>query len=234
VLGHSWTPDPEITFRILDQAAMRNLVAEVLTTMLTRFRKRARSLDGGLLKGFGGRAAARGRSLFGGMAENLQGLAGNVVHAVKDEVEHSFDELVKDFVDGATRDALRGIANYLADSAHESAFAELRLGVFDVLLDTPVIQLVREADKARPMEIVDVVLAGVRSAVSAPDFVDRAEEGIARVLAEAGDGTLGAWLDEVGLRDVWAQTTTELVAQRLQAVVRTDGFEAWWRDLHAD
>lgn len=233
VLGRPWAPDAEITFRLLDQPAMRHLVAEVLTTMLTRFRKRARALDGGLLKGLGGRAAARSRSLFGGVAENLQGLAGNVVGAVKDEVEHSLDELVREFVEGATRDAVRAIAEHLAHPDHEGAFAELRVSVLDVLLDTPVQQLTHELDKAGPLDIVDVVLAGVRASVGAPDFVDRTEEALARVFEEAGDGTLGAWLDEIGLRDVWADTTTELVTQRLQAVVRTDAFEAWWRDLHS-
>jgi hypothetical protein len=44
---------------------------------------------------------------------------------------------------------------------------------------------------------------------------------------------LGAWLDEVGLRDVWADSTAELVAQRLQAVAHTEPFERWWEELFA-
>lgn len=232
VLSHPWSPDPEMAFRILDQQAMRQLVAEILTTMLTRFRKRMPGGDG-VLREFGSRAVKRSRGLFGGVAGNLQDLAGSVVGAVKEEVENSLDELVREFVETATHDALRGIASYLADPTHERAFADLRVGVLDVLLDTPVRELVRELDKARPLEIVDVVLAGVRATVGAPDFVDRAEQAIAKVLEEAGDGTLGAWLDEVGLRTAWSETTTELVAQRLRAVVKTDAFEAWWRELHA-
>ncbi|MCB9674136.1 MAG: hypothetical protein H6737_03415 [Alphaproteobacteria bacterium] len=234
VLSHEWTPDEDMVFRMLDQPAMRSLVAEILTTMLTRFRKRMRSLEPGLLKGLGGRAAKRGKSLFGGMAGNLTGLAENVVGAVKDEVEQGLDELVREFVEGATRDTVRSIAGYIAASEHQGAFADLRLGVLDVILDTPIHELVGELDKARPMELVDVVLGGVRAAISEEGFVDRAEERIAQVLDEAGDGTLGAWLDEVQLREVWAQTTTELVAQRLTAVVQTPAFEAWWRELHAD
>ncbi|MEZ4322713.1 MAG: hypothetical protein R3F61_34920 [Myxococcota bacterium] len=234
MLSHQWTPDEDMTFRMLDQPAMRALVAEILTTMLTRFRKRMKGLDSGLLKGLGGRAAKRSRSLFGGVAGNLQGLAENVVGAVKDEVEHGLDELVKEFVEGATRDAVRAIAGYIAASEHQGAFADLRLGVLDVLLDTPIHDLVSELDKARPMELVDVVLGGIRAAIAEEGFVDRAEARIAQVLDEAGDGTLGAWLDEVQLRDVWAETTTELVTQRLAAVVQTPAFEAWWAELHAD
>ena len=53
------------------------------------------------------------------------------------------------------------------------------------------------------------------------------------VLDETGDGTLAAWLEEVGLLEVWTDTTTDFIAQRLQAVVATPGFEAWWTDLHS-
>lgn len=231
LLSHPWVPDEDLTFRVLDQPAMRALVADVLTTMLTRFRSRMRSRDGGLLKGVGA-AARRSRSLFGGVAGNLQGLAENMVGAVKDEVEAGLDELVKDFVTSTTRDALRAIAAHIADPSHTKGFADLRVGVLDVVLDTPVKDLVGEVDKAGPVELLDVVLAGIRGAIAQDDFVERAEERFAQILEETGDGTLGAWLDEVELRAVWSDTTTDLVAQRLQAVVKTDAFEAWWVELH--
>jgi len=234
MLSHQWSPDEDMTFRVLDQPAMRALVADVLTTMLTRFRKKMKGLDSGFLRGFGGRAARRSKGLFGGVAGNLQGLAENVVGVVKDEVEAGLDELVREFVEGATRDAVRGIASYIASPEHQGSFADLRIGVLDVVLDTPIGDLVDELDKSRPMELVDVILAGIRAAISEEDFSERTEARIAQILDEAGDGTLGAWLDEVGLRDVWAQTTTELVAQRLIAVVQTSAFDAWWAELHAD
>ena len=63
------------------------------------------------------------------------------------------------------------------------------------------------------------------------DIVARLEARIETVLDEAGDGTLGAWLDEVGLREVWTDTTTELVADRLRAVVGSERFESWWLTL---
>jgi hypothetical protein len=230
LLAHPWTPETEITLRILDQPAMRHLVAEVLTTMLTRFRTRMANLDGGLLKTIGGRAARRSRGLFGGVAD----LADTVGRVVKEEVEHGLDEKVRDFVSGATRDAMRAIAEHLSDPAHADAFADLRVGVLDVLLDTPVGELVAEAEKARPLEILDVVIIAIRRTVQDPAFVDRAEQRIAVVLDETGDGTLAAWLEEAGLLEVWTETTTDFLAQRLRAITATDAFEAWWAALHAD
>lgn len=233
VLQQGWTPGREMTYRILDQPAMRALVADVLTGVLTRFRRRMQRMDG-KLGGLGERAAKRGRGLFGGMAGNLGGLASNVVGVVRDELEHGLDDLVKEFVAGATRDVVMNIAGYLSDPQHESAFAELRVGILDVLLDTPVDELAAEFDKVQPLEILDVVTAGFRAAASDPDFVEQTTQRIQTVMDEAGEGTLGDWLEEVELAEVWTETTTDLVAQRLQAVVATDAFEAWWIALHAE
>lgn len=228
VLRHPWTPDPGLTLRVLDQAAMRNLVASVLTRMLVRFRGRMSQLDGGVLKSIGGRAARRSRGLFGGIAE----FAEQITEVVKEEVEHGLDERVRDFVDGATRDAMKAIADYLSDPEHAEAFAELRVGVLDVLLDTSVGDLVGEVDKARPLDILDVVVLAVRQSVGDETFVDRAEERIGQLLDEAGDGTLRDWLQEVELLDVWTATTGEFLVQRLEALVGTEAFETWWTNLH--
>ncbi len=230
LLRHPWTPDAGITLRILDQPAMRALVAEVLTTMLLRFRRRMAHLDGGLLRSIGGRAARRSRGIFGGIAE----LADTVVDVVKEEVEHSLDERVRDFVADATRDAMKVIADHLADPDHAEAFGELRVSVLDVLLDTPVRDLVREVEKARPLEIYDLILVAIRQALKDPDFVDKTERRIAILLDETGDGTLAAWLEEAGLLEVWTETTAEFLTQRLQAVVDTPAFEQWWDALHAE
>lgn len=233
VLQQGWTPGKEMTYRILDQPAMRALVADVLTGVLTRFRRRMQRVDGKMLGGLGERAARKGRGLFGGVAGNLGGLASNVVGVVRDELEHGLDDLVKEFVASATRDVVMNIASYLSDPQHENAFAELRIGVLDVLLDTPVTELVAEFDKVQPLEIVDVVIAGLRATASDPDFVEQTTQRLETVMQEAGEGTLGDWLEEVELSDVWIETTTDLVTQRLQAVVSTPAFETWWKDLHA-
>jgi hypothetical protein len=233
LMGRTYAPNEELIFRIVDQPAIRNLVGVILTDTVTRFRKRVSEWDRGLLGGIGKRAASKGRGLFGNVGRNLGGLAENLVEAVKEEVDLAFDGRVTDFVTGATTEAVRTIARHAADPTHSKGFADLRLAILDVVLDTPIRELALETDKLQPEQAVDVVVAAVRSAVVDKDFVARAEERIAKILDEVGDGTLGAWLDEVGLRQVWSETTTELVTQRLQAVVGTDAFEKWWEDLHS-
>ena len=88
-----------------------------------------------------------------------------------------------------------------------------------------------EADKLDPEALVEILVSALRNAVAQDDFVTKTEERIAVVLEETGDGTLGAWLDEVGLADVWVESTTELIADRLKAVVETEPFEEWWSGL---
>lgn len=244
LLARPWSPDERLTLEILDQPALRNLVREVLEETLTRFQGRVRSLDKAGIGDIGARAAKRGRGLLGGMAQNLGGfgqvarnvggLTENLVGAVTEEFEHVVQERISEFVATATGEAIKSSARHASDPQYAKAFGELRVAILDVLLDEPIAGLVREADKTRPEELVDVIVAAVRSTVAAPDFVDVTEARVKKALDAAGDGTLGAWLDEVGLRDVWADTTTELVAARLQAVVKTDGFVSWWEQLFVE
>ncbi len=238
LLGREWSPDEELTFRILDQAAIRDVLRLVLTNGILRFRKRISDVDS-KLGGIGKRAAKRGRGLLGGLTEtvgrsNIGGMAQDLVDTLKDEVEGSLDGRVGEFARGAAKEQVRAIARYLADPEHAEAFATLRLSILDVILETPIQELMTEVDRMGPAEAMDVVFGAVHSAVAAPDFVERTEARVQALFDETGDGTLGAWLTEIELLDVWRDTTTELVAARLRAVVHTDAFEAWWAGLHAE
>jgi hypothetical protein len=228
VLARPYAPNEALTLRVIDHPAMRALVREVLEDTLTRFNRKLKSLDVG---GLGARAAGRGKSLLSGLRANIGSIGDGLVGALSDEIEGVFQERLQEFLDKATGEALKTISRHLADSSHSRSFGDLRLAVLDVVLDTPIRELASELDKTRPEEVVDVIVAAVRSAIAAPDFVDGLERRMGAAMNEVGDGTLGAWLDEVGLGEVWAETTTELVATRLQAVVAGDAFEAWWREL---
>jgi len=239
LLGREAQLGEDLTFRILDQPAIRALLREVLLTTFRGVRERVRAETAGLgdrLRAEAGRGARRGKGLFGAvgigaMADNVRGLTEGLVGAVREEFEQTLDARLGDPVRGATTEAVRTMARYLADPAHAAQLAEMRLAVFDVLLDTPVRELVAEAGDTAVADVVDVVLATLRAAVEGEGFVDRAERRIARLLAEAGDGTLGAWLEEVGLAAIWIDSTTELLSARLRAVVGTDDFAAWWAGL---
>jgi hypothetical protein len=151
---------------------------------------------------------------------------------MRDEVEGGLDNKVREFARQAAQDQVRAVAKYVADPKHADAFSQLRLSILDVLLDTPMSDMAAELDKLGPSNTIAIVANGVRGAIGTEDFVDRVEKRMAKALDEVGDGSLGAWLEEAGLLEVWTDTTTELVAARLKAVVQTEAFEAWWEALH--
>jgi hypothetical protein len=155
------------------------------------------------------------------------------VSAVRDEVEGRMDDLVQDFLAGATREGLRVVARHVADPNHAEAYARLRLSLLDGLKETEVATLAGELEKLDAGAYVDIGVRAIRDELDRPGFVDRAEERIATLLEEVGDGTLGAWLDEVGLRAAWTDSTADLLARRLSAVVRTEGFATWFEALFA-
>lgn len=225
VLGRRYVPDEELLHRLIDQPAMRALVHAVLTDTVTRFRRRVTDVEGML--GIHKPAA-------GSKARSWLGVAQNIVGAVREEVDHAFEGRIREFVDGATREAMLSIAAYLADEQHAEAFANMRLAVLDVVLETPLSQLAAEADKVGPEEVLHVVMLAIRSAVERDDFVQQLEDQVVAAMDEAGAGTFGEWLEQVELHDVWTETTRELVAERLAAAVGTDQFTAWWEQLHRD
>jgi len=234
VLGRPWSPSEDLAFRVLDQAAIRTLVRDVLVEMLHRFRQRVGKVDGGLLGGLGKKAVQGGRGLFGGLRENLGGVADGFVGAVKEEMEFALDTKVRDFARQATSEVVRLIARDLAQPDRAAAFAESRIAILDVLLDTPRSELAAEADRLEPEDAVASIAAAARAVLTRPDFAPDLEARIATILAEAGTGTLGDWLAEVNLADVWTEATADLLSRHLGRVVATETFSAWWADLHRD
>ena len=228
IVGRAWTPSEDLAYRLIEQPAVRDLMSVVLEDTVKRFAKRARSLDDDMLGGMGGRFARKGRSLGKGLLGNRAGsLAENLVSSVTDEMESVIDKRVKEFVGGATVRALKIIVSHLVDPEDAAKYAEFRLALLDVILDTPVSELAQEADKLNPEDLVDVVVGTLRSLVHQEHFVEQTAERVERAFDEVGDGTLGDWLTEVGLMDVWVESTRQLVARRLQAVVKTEAFETW-------
>lgn len=232
VLGRPFTPPRRLTERVVQQRAMRDLVSKVLEDTVSRFGRRMRATDD-KLGGLGRRASSRGRALGKGLlaAAGVADAASDLVHAVSEEFEAALERRVKDFLGDATSRALTQIVDQLSDPDRAEAMAEFRLGLLEEILDTPIQELVEDLDGLDPVGSLDVIVEALRGQVDRADFIDRTEARVQQALAEAGDGTLGAWLSEVDLRDVWIESTTELLTARLQAIVHGPGFERWWASL---
>lgn len=231
LLSRPWTPDEDMVFKLIDQAVVQDLVKEILTDGITRFYKRLRSVEKNVLGGLGSRAAKSAVRRSRGLLGNVVPAASDLMGVMAEEFEAAMEGRVDEFVARSTRDQVRRIARHVSNPDHAEAYGELRVSILDIVLDTPISRLTEEADKLDPEELVELVRRTVRGLLEDEAFVEQATQRVEALLAEAGDGTLGAWLAEVGLEDVWTQTTTELVTGRLRAVVEQDEFTAWWADL---
>jgi hypothetical protein len=221
-----YVPSEDLVLRLLDQPSLRGLVHEVLESTVKGFRERALKVDDTVLGGFGRRAARRGAGLFGGLAEDLVG-------AVADEVEAKVERRVRDFLDQATGEALRTVARHLANPKNADMHANARVGMIDAVLDTPVRDLLREADAADPEAVVDLIVEVLRDAAASEDLVARVTERLEALSAEIGEGTLEGWLRDVDLLETWRDSTVEFLATRVASTARTPEFRAYWEQLHA-
>jgi hypothetical protein len=225
LLALPWSPSEELTFRVINHPALRALVREVLSASLTRFTERLRNLDQGVLGGLGERAMRRGKGLFGGVAEGLMG-------AVRDEMGSAFDGRIKEHLGTATEEAVRAIAAWIADPAHADALAAMRLSAIDVVLDTPVRALAAEADGLSTDRVAEVVWRALTELAARDDLEPRLVTLLTQVYALADHPTLGHWLDELGLREVWTDGAARFTTDRLVELTTTPAFEAWWHELH--
>lgn len=235
LLQRDYTPSEGLARRIIGQPAVRDLIAGMLEDAVRRFARRMRALDDSA-GGLGGRAARRGRRFGKGLlaAAGVADVASDFAKSVTEELESAMETRVKAFVGEATARAADALVEDLSDPDSAQTFAEFRVALLHEVLDTPIRELVAEAEGLGPLDAVDVVREAIRAELERDGFVERAEARIASLLEETGDGTLGAWLEEVELHEVWVDTTTELVTARLRAVVDTEDFVAWWAALHAE
>lgn len=239
-LSQPWTPDPELTLRLLDQGAIRHLLKAVLEHTLMGFATRVRDLEKGVLGGVGGKAIKRGKGLFGGAKSGLGGVAGrlsgvtnvaeSLVGAVRDEVEASLERRVKGFVTEALSDAVRVLADTIASDTFAKPFSDLRLGAVDVALDTPLDRWAVEGQKIDLEKMLDVVKEALRTSILDDTFSQRVGTATRDLLREQ---SLGVWLDRWDVRKVWTDSARHLLTLRLDSITASRDFEDWWMALHA-
>ena len=232
LLARPLQPSEEIVERFLDQAAVRNMLKLVLEDAIRRFTQRARKLEEGVLGGLGGKVARRGRSFGKGLlGRRASDMAENLVHSVTDVVEQAFERRIGDFLEGATQRSMKTIARELSDPKNEETMVQFRHAIFDAALQAPVSEWAHELKGVELDEIADVLQRNLRQWVSRDDFEARIAKQLNHLLNEAGDGSLHAWLEPLGLADPWTDATTTLVRDHLKTLVETKGFELWWEHL---
>lgn len=232
ILAVPWVPSEAVALRLLRHDAMRMLVRETLSSTLTRFATRARSVDDGVLGGLGGKALQRGRGLLGSLGGSMGSAAEGLVGAVREEFEHALEQRIREFLTTATDEALKGIATWVADPAHAGPLATLRVSAWQALRATPLAELAGSAtDDPTAWEAAarDVL----RTLADRPTLDADLRSALTAARDAVGDTPVGAWAPDAPVRDALRDAAIDAVLPALHAIVASDAFAAWWADLHA-
>jgi len=198
--------------------AVREMLREQLQSFITRVSNAGSSGSSGSSGGGGLRGAiglgarafgAAGKSLLGGLAEQLQ-------------------DKVREFVDGSVEALQARIAKQLADPATAEALGKRRKKAFLKFLETKESKAAETVKKA-PHELIQGYVPQVVAHNLARTELREAVRGeVEAVLADLGKGTVGDALDTLGLRTIARD------ALRTHGLVLARGFAAspevaaWW------
>lgn len=227
-LARPYPMDQELTLRLLDHEAMRNLVRRVLRETLSNFVKKLRPgmPESRILSGIGRRAGRLTRK----PREKLGGMGDGVLGAVGGEVERQAERKVGEFVDQAVGGVLRRIAEHVCDPAHEEQFGSMRSAAGRVGLSITSETAAREIAKAD----LPAMASFVAAYLDGLSTHDRLGPWIGEVVAdEVTDLTLGDYLEQRGILDPWSDWARASLAEQTRDLAHTEEFEAWFTALLA-
>ncbi|MEN0061935.1 MAG: hypothetical protein AAGA48_07260 [Myxococcota bacterium] len=227
-VGHPFTVSEDLVFRIINQPALQALLGHVLSEAIRAVSRRL----GGQTDG---ETTPPWRGLLRSVRDNLGGVAGQIVDAVREEVDGVLDGRMTAAIQHASERAVRSVARYLADPAHAQAFAEMRAAVVNEVLSTPVSQLADEARDPSLTPLIETWVATARRLAAQTDLDARIAEDLRSALTAASSarGHLGAWLDDLELGESYLDVAAALVEPTIRQMVTRDEFARFWTDLHA-
>lgn len=224
LLRRPYTPDPAIVRPILDHAALRELLREMLFTTVMEYARRMRVPDGAM-------DALRAGPLGRGRLAQLAGAASVAARVVGGEVERQLEPRIREFVDGAISRALDVAVEFFCAPSRAEVLGAWRADSLDVALGMPAEVWRRELDRLDPEGLVEDLSGLVRALAGSAALRDQLEEAITAALEQGGGLSARDFLAGSGLEEGWRPQAEELMFQRAQALVHTPAFAGWLRGL---
>lgn len=208
---------------VVASEGVRDAVREMLREQLQSFVARvggggssgsnAPAGGGGGLRGaigLGARAfGAAGKSLLGGLAEQLQ-------------------DKVREFVDGSVEALQQRIAARLADPATAEALGKRRKKAFLKFLETKESKAAATLRNAPHDEIVGYVPTVVAHNLARKELREAVRAEVEAVLADLGKNTVGEVLDELGLRTLAREAMRTQGLRLAKSFATSPEVAAWW------
>ena len=158
-------------------------------------------------------------------------MAQEIANAVGDELEHSVERRIKDFVKQATSEMLRVAARRIADPSQAEAWASFRLAVLDVVVDLPISEWSAQAREQDPEALLSQVLDEVIVAVQSPAVHAQVKDLMEAVLARVGQRSARDLLPADSPVASWVVASA---TPAIRQIVATRDFEQWWMELHRE
>ena len=207
-------PDRALVGRLVEHGAIEDLLRELLVGALQGFAKRLRPAVPG-----SDRAVGRLRSLKRVSEGMLGGLGA--------EIERQAEQKAKDFVDSILSSVVAQAADDLCDPAKAEDYGRFRAHLLDQLLDTPLEDLKREADKLDTDTVVNTVVE-MAGAIAESDQLEGQISGMITVGLEAiGDQSAGQLLEDAGIADAWRDEVEQQINLIARDFIKTAPFRAW-------
>lgn len=230
VLTRPYTPDRALVGRLLDHAAVRDLLRHLFQDLLVAFAKKLRPP----IPSTGLSSAFSGKGPLGGFGK----LGGGMLGAVGEEVERQIEHKAREFMDHAVDKLVGKMADQLcsaergADGADSGRadYGAFRTHVVDVLSATDAKVLAGEFEKLDPDALVDTATAVLRAYVARDATEGEIASLIRTAVTEAGSRTSRELLG--GTEEHALGMVRDFLRQRALAVVATPGFAAWWDEMN--
>jgi hypothetical protein len=222
LLGRPFSPDKRLVLTIIDREPTRELVRQLLVDLVLDFGRRASAPVAGVAKGLGALARMAGETV-----KAKSGGLGSLVGAVSGEVERQLEKRAIDFVDAALGGVFGEFADAISNPKRAGEAAELRVAIFDGVLELTLPQLAREVMNGDVPGGAEVVREGLTRWLASKDADATLGRVAQAVLERDGTRTVRQVLADWGLADEGRALAVELLTARMRAIVGTDAFAAW-------
>lgn len=223
-----YAPEKSMVLAVIDREPMRKQLKELLTTTLEEFGRK--------LRAGGDSTASKGLSALGALAgavKKSSSTLGALTNAVSDEVERQLQKRTAEFVDTTMTTVLQRIADGISDPRRATEQAALRSALLDGLLELEGKRVSRELERFDAPAVVALGRKHLADFAARPDASAFLEGRLRALLSEELPKTLGALLEEAGVRDVVRAQLREALEAELREAVATDSFAQWLEALLA-
>jgi hypothetical protein len=202
-----YSPDRAVVLAVLDREPVRRLIRALLVDVLVEFGRRMAALA----------SPVTGSRVGRGLGALAAAVGSGVVGAVTGELERQVEKRAAEFADLGISRVLQRLADLASDPSHANDQAELRSALLEGFLELRRSDLAREDRRQEPNAVVRLVREAVGGYWARPESRATLKAGLGRLLGDDSHRTLGAALDEIGLRAEVEAALKEYLLPRARA-----------------